>query len=37
MSTDAPGSQPVPALFFARVERRYKQAEGALEILRGAD
>ncbi|WP_238297346.1 ABC transporter ATP-binding protein, partial [Methylobacterium soli] len=31
------GAQPVPALFFARVERRYKQAEGALEILRGAD
>jgi lipoprotein-releasing system ATP-binding protein len=37
MSTDAPGAQPVPALFFARVERRYPQAEGALEILRGAD
>ncbi|MGU3536877.1 ABC transporter ATP-binding protein [Methylobacterium sp. A54F] len=45
MSTDdagtapAPGTgaQPVPALFFARVERRYAQAEGALEILRGAD
>lgn len=37
MSPDAPGAQPVPALFFARVERRYKQAEGALEILRGAD
>ncbi|MEA1834106.1 ABC transporter ATP-binding protein [Methylobacterium durans] len=31
------GAQPVPALFFARVERRYPQAEGALEILRGAD
>ncbi|MDP4025611.1 ABC transporter ATP-binding protein [Methylobacterium sp. NEAU 140] len=31
------GAQPVPALFFARVERRYRQAEGALEILRGAD
>ena len=31
------GAQPVPALFFARVERRYAQAEGALEILRGAD
>ncbi|AWN35812.1 ABC transporter ATP-binding protein [Methylobacterium radiodurans] len=37
MSTDAPGTPPVPALFFARVERRYPQAEGALEILRGAD
>ncbi|WP_430912825.1 ABC transporter ATP-binding protein [Methylobacterium sp. sgz302541] len=31
------GGQPVPALFFSRVERRYRQAEGALEILRGAD
>ncbi len=31
---DAP---PVPALFFAQVERRYPQAEGALEILRGTD
>ena len=31
------GTPPVPALFFARVERRYPQAEGALEILRGAD
>jgi lipoprotein-releasing system ATP-binding protein len=31
------GAQPVPALFFAQVERRYRQAEGALEILRGAD
>ncbi len=31
---DAP---PVPALFFAQVERRYAQAEGALEILRGTD
>ncbi|MGV7033098.1 ABC transporter ATP-binding protein [Methylobacterium symbioticum] len=37
MSVDATGAQPVPALFFARVERRYPQAEGALEILRGAD
>ena len=37
MSADAAGAQPVPALFFARVERRYPQAEGALEILRGAD
>ncbi|GJD54929.1 ABC transporter ATP-binding protein [Methylobacterium dankookense] len=37
MSADAAGAQPVPALFFARVERRYAQAEGALEILRGAD
>lgn len=34
---DAPGAQPVPALFFSRVERRYAQAEGALEILRGTD
>ena len=31
------GDQPVPALFFARVERRYGEARGALEILRGAD
>ncbi|MCJ2066027.1 ABC transporter ATP-binding protein [Methylobacterium sp. J-088] len=31
------GDPPVPALFFSRVERRYPQAEGALEILRGAD
>ncbi len=31
---DAP---PVPALFFAQVERRYAQAEGALDILRGTD
>ena len=31
------GTPPVPALFFARVERRYPQAEGALDILRGAD
>ncbi|WP_336486318.1 ABC transporter ATP-binding protein [Methylobacterium nigriterrae] len=39
MSTrpDPAGAQPVPALFFARVERRYRQAEGALEILKGAD
>ena len=37
MSLDAAGAQPVPALFFARVERRYPQAEGALQILRGAD
>ncbi|GJE28273.1 ABC transporter ATP-binding protein [Methylobacterium organophilum] len=36
-SKEAAGGQPVPALFFARVERRYAQAEGALEILRGAD
>ncbi|MGC5780658.1 ABC transporter ATP-binding protein [Methylobacterium sp. NFXW15] len=33
-AADAP---PVPALFFAQVERRYAQAEGALEILRGTD
>ncbi len=31
------GEQPVPALFFARVERRYGEAAGDLEILRGAD
>ena len=31
------GDPPVPALFFSRVARRYPQAEGALEILRGAD
>ena len=31
------GDPPVPALFFARVERRYGEARGALEILRGAD
>ncbi|MET0429882.1 MAG: ABC transporter ATP-binding protein [Microvirga sp.] len=38
MTTDKPaGTQPVPALFFAGVERRYTQAKGALEILRGAD
>ncbi|GJE59722.1 ABC transporter ATP-binding protein [Methylobacterium trifolii] len=36
-SSETAGTEPVPALFFARVERRYKQAEGALEILRGAD
>ena len=37
MTTDKPaGTQPVPALFFAGVERRYTQAKGALEILRGA-
>ena len=36
-ANEAAGAQPVPALFFARVERRYEQAEGALEILRGAD
>ena len=33
----ASGEKPVPALFFARVERRYEQAEKPLEILRGAD
>ena len=31
------GDQPVPALFFAHVERRYGEAAGKLEILRGAD
>ena len=36
-SKDAAGAQPVPALFFARVERRYAQAERPLEILRGTD
>ncbi len=36
-SSQTTGDQPVPALFFSRVERRYPQAEGALEILRGAD
>jgi lipoprotein-releasing system ATP-binding protein len=37
LGPDAAGAQPVPALFFAQVERRYAQAEGALEILRGTD
>ena len=36
-ASPTPGDQPVPALFFARVERRYGGAVGALEILRGAD
>jgi len=36
-SSQTAGDPPVPALFFSRVERRYAQAEGALEILRGAD
>jgi lipoprotein-releasing system ATP-binding protein len=36
-SRETTGDQPVPALFFSLVERRYPQAEGALEILRGAD
>ncbi|MCJ2054504.1 ABC transporter ATP-binding protein [Methylobacterium sp. J-070] len=36
-SSQRAGDAPVPALFFSRVERRYAQAEGALEILRGAD
>ena len=36
-SSQTTSDQPVPALFFSRVERRYPQAEGALEILRGAD
>ena len=35
--TNAGGAQPVPALFFAGVQRRYRQGEGALEILRGTD
>jgi lipoprotein-releasing system ATP-binding protein len=30
-------TQVQPALFLSRVQRRYPQAEGALEILRGAD
>ncbi|MEH3144797.1 MAG: ABC transporter ATP-binding protein [Methylobacterium frigidaeris] len=34
---DASAQQPVPALFLSRVERRYRQGEGSLEILRGAD
>jgi lipoprotein-releasing system ATP-binding protein len=29
--------QPVPALFLSRVERRYPQGQGSLDILRGAD
>ncbi|MCP1547066.1 MULTISPECIES: ABC transporter ATP-binding protein [Methylorubrum] len=35
--TNAGGTQPVPALFFAGVQRRYHQGEGTLEILRGTD
>ena len=35
--TQAGAAQPVPALFFSGVERRYPQREGALEILRGTD
>ncbi|WP_411903534.1 ABC transporter ATP-binding protein [Methylorubrum thiocyanatum] len=35
--TNVGGAQPVPALFFAGVQRRYAQADGALEILRGTD
>jgi lipoprotein-releasing system ATP-binding protein len=35
--TNAGGAQPVPALFFAGVQRRYHQGEGTLEILRGTD
>ena len=31
------GAQPVPALFFSQVQRRYSQGTGALEILRGAE
>ena len=33
----APEAAPVPALFFAGVERRYGEGQGALEILRKAD
>ncbi|WP_210489313.1 ABC transporter ATP-binding protein [Microvirga antarctica] len=29
--------QPQPALFLSKVERRYAQGEGSLEVLRGAD
>ena len=36
-SADEAGAPPVPALFFAKVERRYAQGTGALDILRGAD
>jgi lipoprotein-releasing system ATP-binding protein len=35
--SQAGAAQPVPALFFSGVERRYPQREGALEILRGTD
>ncbi|CAO4174291.1 ABC transporter ATP-binding protein [Methylorubrum populi] len=35
--TNAGAAQPVPALFFSGVQRRYAQGEGALEILRGTD
>ncbi len=35
-NAEAPGAQPVPALFFAKVERRYAQGAGALDILRRA-
>ncbi|KQT61101.1 ABC transporter [Methylobacterium sp. Leaf456] len=35
--TQAGAAQPVPALFFSGVERRYPQRDGALEILRGTD
>ncbi|GJE77358.1 MULTISPECIES: ABC transporter ATP-binding protein [Methylorubrum] len=35
--SQADAAQPVPALFFSGVERRYPQGEGALEILRGTD
>ncbi|GAB6845838.1 lipoprotein-releasing system ATP-binding protein [Methylorubrum rhodinum] len=35
--TQADAAQPVPALFFSGVERRYPQRDGALEILRGTD
>ncbi|MBX9933412.1 MAG: ABC transporter ATP-binding protein [Methylobacterium sp.] len=34
---EAAGAQPVPALFFSQVQRRYSQGTGALEILRGAE
>ncbi|MEH3118762.1 MAG: ABC transporter ATP-binding protein [Methylorubrum populi] len=35
--TNAGAAQPVPALFFSGVQRRYAQGEDALEILRGTD
>src|ERR671916_1253543 len=30
-------SRPAPALYLSKVQRRYPQAEGTLEVLRGAD
>ena len=35
--SQAGAAQPVPALFFSGVQRRYVQGEGTLEILRGTD